>query len=244
MNLKIHPSVFVASSFLAALAAAAPPATPTVEEVVRKLTELAGPLRSLSADVEVVFLTAVNGREMLIRGEGTYEVVFGKDVVLLRTENTNNARMKLGDQEVRITQRSMTVADGTTEYTMTEAMGQITVVKNAARQSAEASIPNLLRSLLADCDLTLMDDAFVDGHRTWVIAATPKTPTPSNPVTRRKLYFDRQTGVLVQEIGENEQGLDIQRQTYSNVRLNPEIDRSRFEFKTPENARVVDRSKE
>jgi len=226
------------------LAQSAKSAERTIEDVSRRITELAAPLRSLSADVEVVFEAQVNGRHMLIRGKGTYEAVFKGPVVLLRTESTNQTRMKLGDQEMNLTQRSMTVADGTTEYTMTEAVGQVTVVKGAARQSAEASIPNLFRSLRATFDLTLLDDAYVDGRRAWVIAATPKTPTPSNPVTRRKLYFDQQTGTLIQEIGENAEGVDIQRQTYTNLRLNPEIDKSRFEFEPPKDARIIDRSSE
>ena len=87
--------------------------------------------------------------------------------------------------------------------------------------------------------MKVLPDEKVDGKDTFVIEAVPKG-LARQPVTKMKYYLEKENGTVVKLLGYDRAGSEIMSIVYSNIKINPEIDVSRFVFQAPEGVQVMD----
>ena len=197
------------------------PAAETVESVEKKLAEKWSKVKSMSTTVKM------EGASPAMSGAGAYELMKKGDRILFRMELT------LGSQA-----STTTISDGEFMYSSTDHMGQKMAVK-MKHDEAQAMTPTTqLAKLRETHELKLLPDQSIDGHAVYVIEATPKQQTPG--VGRTVSYYAKETGIPLRVTTDDPSGKVMSDMTFTDVKINPKIDASRFVFKAPEGVQVVD----
>ncbi len=186
-------------------------------------------------------MTAVRDMQMTMQGvltksKGTVEFVNNPDGERFRIEMTTE--MSLGGRE--LTSTSTTIFDGELVHTLSEVMGQ----KKAFKQKLGA-LPQspagrqMFKALKEKNDLKVLPREKVDGKAAFVIEAAPKGPTAKR-IARMKIFLTKQNGIIVKILGYDDAGTEVMTIVHNNIKVNPQVDESRFVFKAPEDAQIVD----
>ncbi len=71
--------------------------------------------------------------------------------------------------------------------------------------------------------LELLPDQVVDGKKCWVIEASGASTRPGAELVNMVSYFDQKSGLLVKNVGTDEDGNVRAKETWTDIRLNPQL---------------------
>ncbi|MBU0717601.1 MAG: hypothetical protein KJ749_05070 [Planctomycetes bacterium] len=204
----------------------------TLESVEKKIVGNWTKLTSMSAKTT----TEMIHPSMSMKSEGTLEYLSQDGKELFRLE------MKV-DQEMagQKTQGTITsVADGEFVYNVTDMMGQTMAIKQ--KGDSFQNFPGgrqMFDNLREKNTLQLLPDEKLGDQVTYVIEVKPKEASPS-PMARMKLFFAKDTGMVVKMMAFDSGEQPMMTATYHDVTLNPKISPDRFVFTAPEGVQVMD----
>ena len=209
--------------------------------VEKKITEEWSKHKSVTAT-----LTAETHMDMGIsvtdgKGTGTFELVRKDSKLYSRMELTSTLVRKIGDEEQKLDQHMLVIVDGEFAYTYSEFAGQKTARKTRIEPKMTGNPKEILESHRKTHDLKLLPEQEIDGHKTYVIEASPKAGVL---VPQRKMvfFFRQDIGLMVRMVAHNEAGKPVTTMTYGDIKLDVDIEPGRFVFKAPEGVEVLDLS--
>jgi len=213
----------------------------TLEEVEKKISELQGKIRSCTSKMSMVTNMEQGEMKMKQEASGIFEYMKRDDKTYSRMEM--DMKMEMG--EMKMDGKTLSVTDGKYTWVLNEMMGQKNVIKTKADASNDVVGSNVLENLKKDYDLTLADDAEVDGEKTWTVMAKPKTPVnaPGAPATMR-YNFRKSDGFPVKMVGIDSGGKEVTTITWTEIKPNVDIEASRFKFEPPAGVQVMDQTGE
>ena len=206
----------------------------TLESVEKKIVGNWTKLTSMSAKTT----TKMAHPGMSMKSEGTLEYLRHDGKELFRLE------MKV-DQEIGGQKRQGTIssiADGKSVYNVTDMMGQTMAFKQSG--DSFQNFPGgrqMFDSLKKKSTLQLLPDEKVGDQVTYVIEVKPKESS-SSPMAKMKLFFAKDTGMVVKMMAFDGSEQPTMTTTYHDVKLNPKISPDRFVFKAPEGVQVMDKT--
>jgi len=209
--------------------------------VEKKLTAAWKKHKSMTAEFTMVTKMEQPGFVMESKTEGTQEVMKKGDQLLFRLELATSTVQKVGDQETKSEQKVTMVSDGTYAYTLSEMMGQKTVVKTKVDPQSVGDPQAMFKFLRKDHTLKLLPEETIDGKKVFVIEATPKQAQPMAP-SKSVYYFLQDDGALVKLVASDQAGKPMTTMTYTDVKSDVKIDPQRFVFKAPEGVQVIDQT--
>ena len=200
--------------------------------VEKELSKVWDKLKSMTADMEMNVAVAGTSTKM----KGTVEFVAKPDKELFRMEMTMET--DFGGQKMEGT--STTVYDGEFVYMVNEMFGQKTAIKQKPGAMAQSPAgKHMFESLMENNELKVLPSEKVDGKDAFVIEAVPKG-TATQPFTKMKLFLVKENGIVVKMLAYDHAGSEFMTTVYSNIKINPKIDESRFVFKAPDGVQVMD----
>ncbi len=221
--------------------AASATAQETIESVEKKILKMLEHNRTMVAHVVSTIEESSEDFNIKTTKRGSYECVKSGQTTRFRQESLITGVESVAGDKTEFEQTELIVCDGQNVYTLVDNMGHKSAVRVKADRSRTGGIDKALFARWHRAyNMTLLPDDKVDGQATYVIEAKPKLDDAVLPA--RTLYFFRKdNGIMVKRIQENSDGKITESTTYSDVRVNEEIDPSRFVFKAPEGVRVKDR---
>jgi len=226
----------IALTLLAAVAAA--PAADKLEDVEKQLIEKWKGLTSLSAKIAMDVEMKQGEMAMKAKMTGTTEYLRHEGKHLTHLDATMDME---GGQGQKSTMTMQSYSDGEVTYMMREFMGMKSCVKQNANAGDYGWDEKYFEKMSKDNKLTLGEDAECDGQKCWVIVAERKAPQPGEPA-KAAHYFRQSDGVHVKLEGMDAEGTKILTATYTDIKINPKLEPSHFEFKAPEGVQVVDQT--
>jgi outer membrane lipoprotein-sorting protein len=199
--------------------------------------------KSMTAKFTMVTKMEQPGFAMESKSAGAQEVVRKGDKVLYRVEMTSSTVQKVADQETKTEQTMLTVSDGTHTHTLSETMGQKTVVKTKVDPQSTGDPEATFKFLRKDHTLKVLPEETIDGKKVFVIEATPKQVQPMAPA-KLLYYFLQDDGLPVKMVASDQTGKPMVTMIYSDVEFDVKIDPQRFVFKVPEGVQVIDQTAE
>lgn len=207
----------------------------TVED---KLTAAWERHRTITGNVTIDYRNEHKGGTTRGQAEGTYELLRKGGKSLLRLETTYESTTTIRDRTVNRRQHLTVVSDGEYTYTLSDAIGDRTVLKNKAG-SQPGFGPKALFGMLAGLHkLELLPRENVDGHSVYVIEGTPREKD-AVPFAKVRYYY-RPDGILLRQVNFNADGEPIHTAAFTDVKLNVQLDPDRFVFKPPPGAKVLE----
>lgn len=200
--------------------------------VEKELSKAWDKLKSMTANMEMNMVMSGNSTKM----SGTIEFVNNPDKEFFRMDMAMESNM--GGQKIE--GKATTIYDGEFVYVVNEMMGQTMAIKQKPGAIAQTPAGKHMFEGLKDAnDLKVLPSEKIDGKDAFVLEATPKGTAPQ-PVSRMKLYLVKENGIMVKLLGYDTAGTEVMTITYSDIKINPKIDTSRFVFKAPDGVQVMD----
>ncbi|MHC4695280.1 MAG: LolA family protein [Planctomycetota bacterium] len=196
-------------------------AVETIESVEKKLTEKWNKVRSVSAKVKM------EGPSPGMGGTGALELMKRGDEVLFRMEMTLASQVS-----------TIMISDGEFMYAVNDHMGQKMALKMKSDKSQLMTPTAQLSERRTTHELKVLPDQSIDGHAAYVIEATPKQQISG--IGKAISYYAKETGVVLRMIAHDQSGNVISNMTFTDVKINPKIDASRFVFTAPPGVQVMD----
>ena len=219
-----------------------------LQAVEKKITEKWQQRKSMTAKMTMEMRMEQPGMTMESKGDGTHEMLWKGEKVLSRIELKHNMMQKVGDQETKMSSEVITVIDGEFAYTLNtqEMMGQ--QMKTAHKTDIDPQMSGdpkvMFEQLAKDNDLVLAPEETVDGRKVFVIVATPKQKLNYPGAPSKVVYlFDQKEGYMVKMVSYAADDKPLTTMTFSEVKLDVDIDPSRFVFKAPEGIEVLDQTR-
>ena len=209
--------------------------------VEKKIVEAWGKHKSVTAKV-----TAETRMDMGIsvtsgKGTGTFELVRRDGKLYARTELASKFVRKIGDEEQKLDQSMLIIVDGEFGYTYSEFAGQKTARKMQISPKMTGDPKALFEFLRKSHDVKLMPEQTIDDRKTYVIEASPKAGAVI-PQRKTIYHFRQDIGLMVKVVAHDDAGKPMTTMTYSDIKLNLDINPARFVFKAPEGVQVLDLS--
>ncbi len=211
-------------------------AAETLESVEAKIMDKWSNVKTMTANMTMKMSM---GTPEPIESEGTIEYLYEK--------NHDKKRMQMSfeveNQGNKATISQTVIFDGEFAWTIREAMGRKLVAKQ--RPDVMEGTPggrHTFEQLHKTNDLALLRDETVNGTKAFVIEATSKKKDDRG-IKKYKFYFDKNTGMLFRTIGLDENGKPATVITFSDVKINPNIDPARFVFKGDAETKILDMTK-
>ena len=214
----------------------------TLESVEKKIVEQWENHRSVSAEFTLTQEMEMGGAKIGSTTKGTYEHLKDGDRQLYRMDMTTNNVQDSGGQTMKSSSKAMVIDDGEFQYVLTEVQQMpepMAVKAKSDPTKVGGSGKAMFDSLRKEYDLKLMPDKTVDGESVYVIQGTPKATGPEG-WAECLYHFRKDVGMPVKMVYLDKDGKVVQTLTYTNIKLNPKIDRDRFVFKAPEGVQVMD----
>ena len=218
----------------------------TLESVEKKIVEQWEKHRSVSAEFALTQKMEMGGAKIGSTTKGTYEHLKDGDRQLYRMDMTTNTVQDFGGQTMKSSSKAMVIDDGEFQYVLTEVqqMPEPMAVKTKSDPTkVGGSVKAMFDSLRKEYDLKLMPDKTVDGESVYVIQGIPKATGPAS-WAKSIYHFRKDVGMPVKMVYLDKDGKVVQTLTYTDIKLNPKIDRDRFVFKAPEGVQVMDMTKQ
>lgn len=218
------------------LAVPAAPALETVEQVEKKLIAQWDALKSFTANMNMITISPMATEER----KGAVEVVRQGEKSKMRMDMTATMKMPGGQGEMKT--KILMVSDGETVTALIDRMGRKMATKTRAsgKNNMDFGGKKLFEEMHAKFNLTLVDDAEVDGAKCWVIRADLKESDAAQGPVKYMHYFRKQDGLYAKREGFSKYGQSVEKMTLSDIKINPKIDPKRFELEIPEGVQVMD----
>ncbi len=231
---------------LMALAAITAVATAdSIDEVEKKIIKAAESVKSAQAKMKMTMNMDQGGQTVTGEGSGTVEYMQkdGKD--LFRMEFKNQMVMKMGEQEMKIDQEMLSVGDGEFAWNLSTQMGQKSVTKqNIDDVDMNPSAEATFKQLRENYQLEVLPDEKVNDQDCWVVKGTPKAESQmASAMGNIKYWFSKESGMAVRMVTEDKAGKPAMTVDFTDIKLNANIDPSRFKFEAPEGVQVMDMTK-
>jgi len=198
--------------------------------------------KTMTAKITMVSHMEMGEMTMDGSGSGTGEDMRQGDKLLARLELNNVMTRKMGEQETKMEQPMTTVIDGEAAYTLTEMMGQKMAIKSDIDPQMSGDPEALFRNLHKDHDLKLMPEQTVNDAKVFVIEVNPKEGS-SGQSFRQVYSFDQKSGCMVKMEAYSGAGeKPAMTMTYSDIKLDVQIDPKRFKFELPEGVTLMDQT--
>lgn len=212
----------------------------TIEEVEKQVTDLSKNVKSLAADLRVTTELSPQARsiinakvEQLLDDGKYYATMYG----------TLEKAVGPRESPKREREEFLEVTDGRFKWRQEQIRDKYVVFKYPATD-APAIGGRLFSELQKQHKLDLAADDSVDGERCWVVIAVPRTPPEQeDPVsTGRVVYYIRKKDGVVAKTDMFRPGdhKPFIINHYSNIQVNPKIQRSHFQYQPPEGVQVID----
>lgn len=178
-----------------------------------------------------------------VDGTGTYEYARHDGKLMYRLQLSTELVAKPDGKEMKFSEKKDILHDGEATYTVSEALGRTTALKDAATPDKPemGDRKAMFEKLNKDNTVKLLPEAKDGETECYVIEATPNAPRSRAQVVKTVFYFAKDTGMLRQVIGKNSKDEAIETLAFSDVKVNEKIDPDRFKFKAPEGVTVRER---
>jgi outer membrane lipoprotein-sorting protein len=207
-----------------------------LDALEKKLIEKWSKTESVSAKISMNTEMDMGGAKMTSKGEGSMEFQRKGDKQLMRMELATE--MVMPGQTMAST--SVTINDGEYNYTVSEMMGQKSAMKSKSDHAQGSPVDDkMFETLKKDNTVTVLPDEKVGGQDAHVIHAVPKAADQPGANTM-KMYFAKDTGVMLQMLGIDQAGKTVMTFSYSDVKVNGKIDPARFVFEAPPGVTVME----
>ncbi|RIK66856.1 MAG: hypothetical protein DCC66_12495 [Planctomycetota bacterium] len=216
---------------------AAPVHADTLEAVEKKLAEQSRKTTSLSMKMKTVSDVSGEGFKSITTIDGTYEYMTDGKKTLTRIDVSTKTQMELGGTRQNIDAKSLTISDGEVMWMLSEQSGQKMVSKMKAD---EKQMTNWREDMKEWYNLKLLPDETVDGKPCYVIEMTPKKAPAAAAEYRTVQYYQKDTGVVVKAVSYGADRKPVSTTTYSDIKINPKLDKGRFTFTPPAGVPVMD----
>lgn len=214
----------------------------TIAEVEKQATELNRDVRSLTADLRVVSELQGSDRTRTVTSVKVEQLLEG-DVFLSNLSGKTETVLTSGGKESKSTQEIFEVNDGRFRWRQ-EPMKETFVVFKAPAGEPPAIGGRLFPELRKNYQLELAADERVGEDSCWTIIATPKTaPDEAQPFSVASAVYSvrKKDGIVARtQVFRPDDKQPFITNLYSNIKVNPKLDRSRFQYKPPEGIQVVD----
>lgn len=215
---------------------AAPSAkTRTLDEVLVELETKWAKIDSLTAEVRMMAQDKNEAQNLQYGGYGDYACIKKGGRLILRTDIVNTIVPNPG--ETTRERKSTIIVDGETTYMLGEEGGEKFAQKMTTNKKDIVRVGGrfLIDQLKSMYELELRPNLVLDGREVYIIAGRPHQGG-----IRAAFAFDCELGVMVQMHTESESGLNARTVTFSNFKINPELDEAHFEFRPADGVEVVD----
>ncbi|MGD8453952.1 MAG: outer membrane lipoprotein-sorting protein [Phycisphaerae bacterium] len=212
---------------------------PTIE---KKVIESWQKHRSMTAKINLTTHMEMPGMAMDGKGSGIVEVMKKENKIYLRMELKNEMTQKMGEEESKMEQEMTTIIDGEYAHTLTDMMGQKMAVKTAIDPKMTGDPTLLFEDLKKNYELKVLPDETVESVKTYVIEATPKDKAENAGMSKMTLYFSQDNGVQIKMVMFDANGQPMTTFTYSDIKLDVDINPDRFVFKAPPGVQVMDQT--
>ncbi len=215
----------------------APVRADTLEAVEKKLAEQSRKMTSLSMKMKTVSDVSGEGFKSKTTMDGTYEYMMDGKKTLTRIDVATKTQMDLGGAQQNIDAKSLSISDGDVMWVLSEQSGQKMVSKMKAD---DKQVTNWREDMKEWYNLKLLPDETVDGKPCYVIEMTPKKSPTAAAEYRTVQYYQKDTCVVVKAVSYGADRKPVSTTTYSEIKINPKLDKSRFKFTPPAGVPVMD----
>lgn len=210
-------------------------AADTLENVEKQIVDANDKVKSMSGKLTSKGEMSMGGTSMTNLAEGTFEYVRQGDKMRYRIDMKNS--MAQGDMKMDST--NQLICDGDAVLLIQDQGGMKQGRKMKPEGSMQLSAKQIFDEMKKENDLKLLPDETIDGKPAFTIEATPKTANPMG-LTKMVMNFSKENGVFLKQVGFDKDGKAIQTTTFTDLKVNPEIDPKRFELIVPEGVNVID----
>lgn len=137
---------------------------------------------------------------------------------------------------------SVTVRNGSTAWLYNPANNRVTKMARPENESSETDYTKPTKDLVERNDISYKGTGNIDGRSAYVIEVTPKDEVDRRFISKRCLWVDRETWMMIGMEIFDTNGNSIARVEYRDITFNTGIPDSEFIFKVPEGAEVVEKS--
>jgi outer membrane lipoprotein-sorting protein len=212
-----------------------------LQAVQKKICEAWGKHKSMSAKVDYSNHMEMAGTVMDQKGTGTHEFLRKGDKAMTRTELKTQMVTKTGDQENKMETQVTMIVDGDFAYTLSEVAGQKSATKSKIAQSMSADPKDNFEWYAKQYQLKLLPDETIDGKKAYAIEATAKDKAAAQEF-KSVMYYLQDSGFLVKQVGFDTAGKPNSTVTFSDIKLDPDLNPDRFVFKAPPDVTVIDQT--
>ena len=200
--------------------------------------------KSASADWVSRVVKIVDGTQKITDGRGTIELLKADGKLLSRMED-HKTTVEIGEKpKDEGSQRTTTsVSDGEYVTQITEAGGERNAFRSKPRRASVFDTAALLSEIERENTPTVLADEELQGTPTIVIEAVPTVVSNMEDVRKRRYYFAKNSGLVIRRIGYNVTGEVIESFELTNVKIDPPLERSRFELAIPPEIQLLDITK-
>lgn len=234
MSIHVRRTLFLAAL---ALLVAAPVRADTLEAVEKKLAEQSRKTTSMSMKMKTVSDVSGEGFKSKTTIDGTYEYMMDGKKTLTRIDVSTKTQMELGGAQQNIDAKSLSISDGELMWVLSEQSGQKMVSKMKADDKQVTSWREDMKEWY---NLKLLPDETVDGKPCYVIEMTPKKSPAAAAEYRTVQYYQKDTCVVVKAVSYGADRKPVSTTTYSDIKINPKLDKGRFKFTPPAGVPVMD----
>jgi outer membrane lipoprotein-sorting protein len=216
----------------------------SVEEVEKKIKKAGESVQSAQSKMKMTIKMEQAGQNVNADGTGMMEFAKkdGKDCY--RVEIKTEMRMKMGEQEMKMEQEVLTVCDGEFAWSLSSQMGQKMVTKqHPGDADMNPGAEHTFKQLRESYELEMLADEKVNGADAWVIQGTPKKDSSAGQMGKVRYSFNQENGLLVKMVTDDQAGNPAITIEFTDIKLNPSIDASRFKFEAPDGVQVMDMTK-
>jgi len=206
--------------------------SPEVEELADKLEERWSKVRSLKADV----ISSVR-IDVGAWFDGAEVTETGK-VMALRKDGTFYFREEMTRGEGDTALRKLSVFDGDFHWMQQNLLGKPDVIKSPGFSGDTLGGRTPLGGSYTSIEI-LPDDK-ISGFDTYVVKAFYNEYFRKRLGAYAKMWFSKDTGMVIQETDFKEKGEKRSSTTYKNIRINVDVDPAKFNYEPPEGAEVHD----
>ncbi len=215
---------------------------PKLDDVEKQIIKKWQDVKSIQCHMEMT--SDQPPSKMKMDGDMKYLKQDGKS--MYRMEGKMEMSFAMGDTEQKMNGTYLTVSDGKDAYTLQEMSGMMGMppTKQCMKMNPDTADQmqdprKMFEQLKKDHTLKVEADADFDGEKCWVIAATPKSPSPGMPA--RQTYMFRQSdGLMSKTESFDAAGKKLSTAEMTKYKLNEKMDKATFEFTPPEGVEVMD----
>ncbi len=216
--------------------------TDALTQVENQIVAAWGALDGMLATVTVQFEVRTGEMTLPAEFKGRVEYMKGAQAGLFRNELNGQVSIPLEGTSAAMPVNLLTVFDGNTAHTMSTILFE-TIVVNYQPPEKELGLAGgaLFKALHEHCTLRLLADNTVKGIPAYVIEAAVKKPPKDTPMAPGKfvLCFAKDSGILLGVTATDVAGRGIGRMELGNIKINPSLSMSRFQFTPPPGAKII-----